>query len=93
MAKIASARPPAYQSGGIVPGNSFTGDRVNARLNSGELILNRAQQDRIAGQLGGSGDSTNIDKLITAINNQPIIVEVDSVAIARANRKGLEAGA
>lgn len=93
VAKIASARPPAYQSGGIVPGNSFTGDRVNARLNSGELILNRAQQDRIAGQLGGSGDSTNIDKLITAINNQPIIVEVDSVAIARANRKGLEAGA
>jgi len=34
----------AYQSGGVVPGTSYHGDKVNASLNSGEMILNRSQQ-------------------------------------------------
>ena len=37
-----------FESGGIVPGNSRHGDRVLARVNSGELILNTAQQDNLA---------------------------------------------
>lgn len=40
-----------YAQGGIIPGNSFSGDNLMANVNSGELILNRAQQDSIAGQL------------------------------------------
>lgn len=35
---------PGFKDGGIVPGNSFSGDNVLARVNSGELILNRSQQ-------------------------------------------------
>ena len=46
-------KPPKYETGGIVPGSSYTGDRVPALVNSGELILNRAQQGAIAGQLEG----------------------------------------
>ena len=43
---------------GVVPGNHFSGDNVPALLDSGELILNRAQQGVIAGALQGSGGQT-----------------------------------
>lgn len=41
----------SYAEGGIVPGTSYSGDKMVANVNSGELILNAAQQDRIASQL------------------------------------------
>ena len=38
-----------HAAGGVmVPGNSFSGDRVPALLNSGELVLNKAQQYNLA---------------------------------------------
>ena len=37
-----------FANGGIVPGNSFTGDNMIAHVNSGELILDKAKQDSIA---------------------------------------------
>ena len=51
IAAIKSATSGSYASGGIIPGNSFSGDNLTANVNSGELILNRAQQGAIAGQL------------------------------------------
>jgi hypothetical protein len=53
IAAIKSATK-GFASGGIVPGNSFSGDNLRTSdygVNSGELILNRAQQDTIASQL------------------------------------------
>ena len=47
-----------YAVGGIVPGSSFSGDNLTANVNSGELILNRAQQGAIAGQLPGAAQQT-----------------------------------
>lgn len=38
-------------TGSTVPGNHFSGDLVPAMVNSGELILNRAQQGNLAAQL------------------------------------------
>ena len=40
----AMASIPKFANGGIVPGNSFAGDKVPAMLNSGEMILNGSQQ-------------------------------------------------
>ena len=37
----------SFANGGIVGGSSFQGDRVLARVNSGEMILNKAQQGRL----------------------------------------------
>lgn len=61
IAAIKEATAGSYAEGGIIPGNSFSGDQLTASVNSGELILNRAQQGVIAGALteSGSGRSTS----------------------------------
>jgi hypothetical protein len=42
-------------SGFMVPGNNFSGDLVPAYLNSGEMVLNRFQQQALAGTLENGG--------------------------------------
>lgn len=37
----------SYATGGIVPGRSYSGDKLTANVNSGEMILNSAQQARL----------------------------------------------
>lgn len=55
IASIKSATSGNFAEGGIVPGNNFSGDNVRTYgLNSGELILNAAQQNSIAGALTGN---------------------------------------
>ena len=53
MALISSSakKIPKFANGGIVPGGDGSGDRVLARVNPGELILNKAQQGRLANHL------------------------------------------
>ena len=40
----ALANIPKFAEGGVVGGSSYYGDRILARLNSGELVLNQGQQ-------------------------------------------------
>ncbi len=47
----AMASIPKFANGGIVPGSSFSGDKVPALLNSGEMILNGSQQANLFKQL------------------------------------------
>lgn len=47
--------PPSFATGGIVPGNSYSGDRVRANVNSGEMILNAAQQRSLWEMANGRG--------------------------------------
>lgn len=58
ISAIKSVTSGSYASGGIVPGSSFSGDNLTANVNSGELILNRAQQGSIASQLQGAAQQT-----------------------------------
>ena len=48
-----------YAQGGIVKGNSYSGDNIyggpDAMVNAGELVLTRAQQSNLASQLQGGG--------------------------------------
>lgn len=46
-AQIAAQKPTGFKDGGIVGGNSFSGDKVLARVNSGEMILNSSQQKQL----------------------------------------------
>lgn len=50
---------PKFADGGIIGGSSFFGDKMIARVNSGEMILNQSQQGRLfqminSGNLGGN---------------------------------------
>ena len=69
IAAVKSATSGSYASGGIIPGNSYSGDNLTANVNSGELILNRSQQDSIAGQLeGGAAQTVNVEGMISGTN-------------------------
>lgn len=52
----AFAAIPKFANGGIVGGNSPEGDKVLARLNSGEMVLNRSQQGTLYGLLNSRGN-------------------------------------
>jgi coenzyme F420-reducing hydrogenase delta subunit len=57
-----------YAEGGIIKGNSYSGDNLMAQgpngqligLNAGEVVLNRAQQGVIAGALQGGGQTVRV---------------------------------
>ena len=56
----ASAAIAAFADGGIVSGNTFHGDRVLARVNAGEMILNQTQQANLFRALNSGNQSGTI---------------------------------
>jgi len=61
---------PAYASGGIVSGNSFSGDSVLSRLNSGEMVLNSSQQRNLFNKLdSSSGNSGYPSEILLRVQN------------------------
>lgn len=76
-----------FAAGGVVPGNSFSGDNVLARVNSGEMILNRAQQARLFDIAEGNTEPGGAGG---AVINQTINVQNggDLTAITQAIKRG-----
>ena len=62
-------KPPSFATGGIVPGSSYSGDRVQANVNSGEMILN-AQQQASLWKLANGGAAGG-----GAVINMPVTIE------------------
>lgn len=54
----AMASIPKFADGGIIGGNSFIGDNMIARVNSGEMILNNRQQKNLFNLLDGKGGTS-----------------------------------
>ena len=71
IAIVAANQPKlqAFRSGGIVAGNNYSGDNVLARVNSGEMVLNKQQQqnmfDMINAGGGGRTETINLNIPIT----------------------------
>lgn len=55
MEALLAAMLPKFASGGIIQGNSKYGDRLLARVNAGEMILNKSQQSRLFDIANGHG--------------------------------------
>lgn len=55
-----------FADGGVVRGNTYSGDQIPAFLNAGEVVLNRAQQVNLASQLdGGALNNIQLEATIT----------------------------
>ena len=63
-----------FAEGGIVGGTSYSGDKLFAMVNSGEMILNKRQQRNLGNMLGGGGGQVEFhisgDSLVGVLNNK-----------------------
>lgn len=63
-----------FAEGGIVGGTSYSGDKLFAMVNSGEMILNKRQQGNLANMIGGGGGQVEFhisgDALVGVLNNK-----------------------
>lgn len=57
LANVMKIQQQKFASGGIVGGTSYSGDKVNALVNSGEMILNKSQQRELFKVANGRGAS------------------------------------
>lgn len=93
-----SSMQPAFEDGGIVPGSSFSGDKISARVNSGEMILNRAQQKELFSIANGSGGNDSllrsIDAKLGALlqRDDRMIVNIGGKTVVDTLRSELNAG-
>lgn len=74
IATAKSAFAGSFAEGGVVGGTSFTGDKLWARVNSGEMILNRNQQ---AALLNGGG---NVNFVIEGSQLRGVLDNYDKTA-------------
>jgi len=59
VAAFASMKSAKFAGGGIIGGNSYTGDRTMISANSGEMVLNASQQARLWNTLQNGGSMGN----------------------------------
>lgn len=72
---LSSAPAGKYAEGGFIPGNSYTGDRMIARVNSGEAVLTPQQQQNFMNLANtpsvGFDMNAFADVLVAAVAAQP----------------------
>lgn len=96
IGKLSEVRLPRMETGGIVPGSSYSGDYNLIRANSGEMVLTRDQQSTLFdaiknGELGGgSKNSFNIEVNVDARGNSEINVRELSTSIAKELKRAFE---
>ena len=78
-----SKKIPKFANGGIVAGGDGSGDRVHALVNPGELILNKAQQGRLANHLTSASNlRVEVEGRIRAKD----ILQLTTTAVRHKNR-------
>lgn len=75
---LSSADAGAFSNGGVVDGTSYTGDRLTARVNSNEVILNPKQASNVLYQMANSpsGFGFDYEAMAAAMSAQPAPVVV-----------------
>lgn len=64
---------PKYENGGIVGGNSYSGDKLLARVNSGEMVINKSQQARLWGVINGGSTANNSGEVHFKISGKSLV--------------------
>nr|DAS72752.1 MAG TPA: minor tail protein [Caudoviricetes sp.] len=72
---------PKFAGGGIIAGGPSSGDKILARVNAGEMILNSGQQSRLfeainSGQLGGG--KTLSSTVTTKVRSKDLILTINN---------------
>jgi len=70
LANVATISSQNFAEGGIVPGSSYSGDKVQANLNSGEAVLTRQDQSDLLNFIRGNNNN------VGGQASQPIVVQV-----------------
>lgn len=75
IAAIKKTTAGSFANGGVIPGNSYSGDNQWAQVNAGEVILSRAQAGSVASQLESSEISSQPhnsyisgEQIVTVVN-------------------------
>ena len=79
LGTIALVELPRLETGGIIPGDDYTGDHVLARVNSGEMVLTRGQQ----GALWNAIENGEFAQAVPAMP-EPVTADIDVWARALA---------
>ena len=83
----AFAAIPKFNDGGIVGGTSTYGDKILARVNSGELILNQRQQRALDGMLDQTAPVMNIGVNDVLIEGDKLRIVFDRAGIKDNRRR------
>ena len=92
---------PKFATGGIVGGNEYSGDKILARVNSGEMILNAQQQANLFNFVSSTNQANaivanKIDNLANAIKQAELSLNIDGYAASKilllGNKKMLKDG-
>ena len=86
----AKSKAEAHAEGGIVGGNSTSGDKVLTRLNSGEMVLNMSQQTKLFNAINslkapsinnsiGNYSFNRISNLVNGVTPKPTKIEAKPV--------------
>lgn len=74
---------PKFADGGIVGGSSYFGDKLLARVNSGEMILNQGQQARLLNMVDGGNVRVSGD---VRLNGKDIYISLRNYMSASGNK-------
>jgi hypothetical protein len=93
IAAINAAPLPAFEKGGIVGGNLYQGDQVTARVNSGEMILDKQQQAELFNIANGGGGAQTIqivldgkvitEQVVNRVNNGQATIKQNRGTVKR----------
>ena len=79
----------AFAHGGVVPGGSYTGDKIPAMLNSGEAVLNNQQQANVLMSIAnGNSNSLQSNRVIDNFEITSVLRGADILlSVERQKRK------
>lgn len=82
-ALAAFSKIPKFAEGGVVGGSSYFGDKLLARVNSGEMILNQGQQARLLSMTEGGNVRVTGD---VRLNGKDIYISLRNYMASSGNR-------